>query len=50
LGKFSPIGRLFTLGSFLKITEAGEIFGYFFQQLSLGIDFDKKRVGLHFGR
>jgi hypothetical protein len=31
LGESSPIGRLFTLGSFSKITEVAHIFCYFFQ-------------------
>jgi hypothetical protein len=31
LGEFSPNGRLFTMGSFLKIAEVAHIFrGYFF--------------------
>jgi hypothetical protein len=29
LGEFSPIGRLFTLGRFLKITKVAQIFGQF---------------------
>jgi hypothetical protein len=32
LGEFSPIGRLFTLGSFLKITKVAQFFG---QHLSI---------------
>jgi hypothetical protein len=30
LGEFSPNERLFSLGSFLKITEVDQIFGDFF--------------------
>jgi hypothetical protein len=30
LGEFSPIVQLFSLGSFLKITEVAQIFGDFF--------------------
>jgi hypothetical protein len=30
LGEFSPIGRLFTLGSSFKITEVAQIFGQLF--------------------
>jgi hypothetical protein len=29
-GEFSPIVRLFTLGSFLKLKEAAQIFGLLF--------------------
>jgi hypothetical protein len=32
LGKFSPIGRLFTSGSFLKIAEIAQIIGLLFPQ------------------
>jgi hypothetical protein len=41
LGEFPPIGQSFALGSFLKMLEAGQIFGHYF---------GKKCVGLHFGR
>jgi hypothetical protein len=51
------IGRIFAfwavviLGSFLKITEVAQIFGYFlYDTYKLCIRFDKKWVGLHFGR
>jgi hypothetical protein len=30
LGEFIPIGRLFSFGSFLKITEGAHFFGYFY--------------------
>jgi hypothetical protein len=50
LGEFSHIERLFPLGSFLKNTELAKIFGYFFPQISLCINFGKKWHGLHFGR
>jgi hypothetical protein len=40
---------LFTLGKYLKITDAAHIFGYFISQLSLSSNFIKKWVGLHFG-
>jgi hypothetical protein len=42
LGEFLPIGLLFTLGSFLKITEVVLIFGLFFGRRKLGIYFDQK--------
>jgi hypothetical protein len=29
LGEFLPIGRLFSMGSFLKITKGAHTFGYF---------------------
>jgi hypothetical protein len=35
LVEFLPIGRLFILDSFLKITEVAHIFGYFFVRYSL---------------
>jgi hypothetical protein len=50
LGKFLPIGRLFTLGSFWEITEVPQILWYFFQWYKLRINFDKKWVGLCFGQ
>jgi hypothetical protein len=51
LGKFSPNGQVFTLGRFLKMTEIAPSFGAtFFPKYRLCIDFDKKIVGLHFGR
>jgi hypothetical protein len=42
LGEFSPIGGLFTLGS---LCENGKNQDYY-----VGINFDKKRIGPHFGR
>jgi hypothetical protein len=50
LVEFSPIGRLFTLGSGLKITEVAQIFGPFFPRYQLWIDFEKYIFGLNFGR
>jgi hypothetical protein len=51
LGEFSPIGRLFTLGSFLKITKVAHIFGAsFFPRKKGCVDFSKKWLGLHFER
>jgi hypothetical protein len=35
LGEFSPNGRLFTLGSGLKITEVGQISGLLFAALTV---------------
>jgi hypothetical protein len=45
LGEFSPIGRLFnkhTLGIFLKITKAAQIFGLLFSSGPVMYYFDKK--------
>jgi hypothetical protein len=47
LGEFSPIGRLFSLASLLKITEVAQLL---FPHNQLRINFDKKLVGQHFGR
>jgi hypothetical protein len=41
---------LFTLGSFLKSAEVARIFGLLFPLWKVYINFDKKCVGLHFGR
>jgi hypothetical protein len=50
LGEFSPIGRSFTLWQ-NKITELAQLFGgYFFPKYRLSINFDKKLIGLRFGR
>jgi hypothetical protein len=49
-GVFSPVGRLFTLGSRLKMTEVVQILGLLFPQYKLRVDFSKKWVGIHFGR
>jgi hypothetical protein len=38
LGELSPIGRLFTLGSFLKVTGVTQISGNYFPQYCLNID------------
>jgi hypothetical protein len=45
LGKFSPLGQLFTLGIVLKITEVAQFLGYFFPRKHLRINFDKKCLG-----
>jgi hypothetical protein len=48
LGEFSPVERLFTLGSiFLKITKVDKIFGamYFVPCLRLSINFDQYWLG-----
>jgi hypothetical protein len=44
------MGRLFSLGSFLKITEGVVFLLYLLARKKLCIIFDKKRLGLHFGR
>jgi hypothetical protein len=45
-GKFSPIGRLFTLESFLlKITKVDQILGYIF---SRGINIDNDFLSIYF--
>jgi hypothetical protein len=50
LGEFSPIGRLFSLESYLKITKVGQIFwATFLPQQMFCINFDKKWVGQNFG-
>jgi hypothetical protein len=41
LGEFSTIGWLFTLGSFVKITEVANIIGLLFPTLKLCINFQK---------
>jgi hypothetical protein len=50
LAEFSPNGRVFTLGIFLKITEVALIFVQLFPNHRLCITFDKKWVGLNFGQ
>jgi hypothetical protein len=50
LGQFLPIGWLFTLGSVLKLTKVAKFLGLLFPRYQLCINFDKKWVGLHFGR
>jgi hypothetical protein len=42
LDEFSPIGRLFTLGSLLKISEVAKVLGYFYAQIGFYINFGKK--------
>jgi hypothetical protein len=49
LGEFSPIGRLFTLGSVMKITEVAKHFGLLIKTETVMYSFDKKWVGQHFG-
>jgi hypothetical protein len=49
LGEFSPIGRLFSLGSFL-INRGAQNFGLIFPQIKLYIMFGPKILGLYFGR
>jgi hypothetical protein len=44
LGQFSPIGRLFASGSFLK-TEVAQSFGHLFPPLKFYINFDQKMWG-----
>jgi hypothetical protein len=44
MGEFSPIGLLFTLGSFVKITDVAQIFGLLFPRLKLWVNFDKKII------
>jgi hypothetical protein len=50
LGEFSPIGYLFTLGSFLTNTEVTQIFRLLLStvQSTYASNFDKNWVGLHF--
>jgi hypothetical protein len=50
LGEFSPIGRLFTLGSVLKSTEEAQFIWRLFLHQKIRICFDKKWDGLNFGR
>jgi hypothetical protein len=45
LAEFSPIGRLFTLGGFLKITEVAHSFGDFFPSTSYVLILTKKGQG-----
>jgi hypothetical protein len=44
LGEFWPIGRLFTLGSFLKIAELAHMCGQLFFHEKMCIYFDQKCV------
>jgi hypothetical protein len=50
LVEFPPIGRLFSLGSFLITEVCSPILGLLFSQVYIFINFYKKRVGLHIGR
>jgi hypothetical protein len=50
MGEFSPIGRFLSLEFFSKLSEVAYIIGYSFLWKKLCINFDKKWVGLHFGR
>jgi hypothetical protein len=50
LGEFSPIGRLFSFASILKITEVAQVLGLLFSKVPVSINLDKKLDGLHFGR
>jgi hypothetical protein len=52
LGEFSPNGLLFSLGSGLKTTEEAHISGLLFSHCTSYVrkNFDKKWIGLHFGR
>jgi hypothetical protein len=47
LGEFSPVGRLFSLGTCLEITEIVQFLGLLFPKLCINFD---KGVGLHFGQ
>jgi hypothetical protein len=51
LGEFSPYGRAFTLGRFIKITKVTQNYGLFFSWVQITyVSICKKWVGLHFGR
>jgi hypothetical protein len=51
LDDFSPIGRLFTLGSFFEKYKSGPNFGAaFFNGRSCVLILTKKWIGLHFGQ
>jgi hypothetical protein len=50
LCEFSPVGRVFTLGSFLKITEVAQILGQlFYTWQNVCSNFDKNVLGHIFG-
>jgi hypothetical protein len=49
LGEFSPIGRFYSLGSFLKITEVAQILGLFFQGKSYVLILTKDGLDYNFG-
>jgi hypothetical protein len=46
---FSPFGRLFSMGSFVKITEVALFLGPLLHRKKVCIKYVRKRVGLHFG-
>jgi hypothetical protein len=48
LGEFSPILRLFTLVSFVKITKIGQTVELLSSQIQGYINFNKKYLGLYF--
>jgi hypothetical protein len=48
--RLAKLGLLFTLGSFFLITEVVKCLDYFSAWQMLCTNFDKKWVGLHFGR
>jgi hypothetical protein len=51
LGQFSPLGQLFSVGSFLTITEVAENFVTIFTRIKWCIYFDKNVLGYYiFGR
>jgi hypothetical protein len=50
LGDFSPIGWLFTLGSFFENKKIAKFFGLPFSTVIVCINLDKQSVGLYFGR
>jgi hypothetical protein len=50
LGEFSPNGKPFTVASLLKIAESAHILILLFHKHASCINFDKKWIGLHFGR
>jgi hypothetical protein len=49
LVEFSPIGRLFSLGRFLKIAEVALILGHFFPRETSYVCFDKNGLGYTLG-
>jgi hypothetical protein len=49
LGEFSPFWRLFSMGSFLKITEVAKLLSRYFPRNKLLIKFDKNGLGYTLG-
>jgi hypothetical protein len=49
LGEFSPNGRLFSLGCYMKITEASHIYWLLYSMVKLKHKLKQKYVGQHFG-